>query len=116
MDKNPNQETETHANPVFSITGATPGANEADWKTAYPNPDSLISEPRPAGHGPTFTEAGVVAGASDTGWRTSMPDPSRDTLDEYGHVITKVEAAARAEVAAANPRVLHLGPAREPAA
>lgn len=115
MDKNPNQETETHANPVFSIAGATPGANEAAWKTAYPNPDSLISEPRPAGHGPTFTEAGVVAGASDTGWRTSMPDPSRDTLDEFGHVITKVEAAARAEVAAANPRVLHLGPGRTPA-
>jgi hypothetical protein len=116
MDKTWNPEDEPHANPVFSIAGAAPGANEAAWKTAYPNPDSLISEPRPAGHGPTFTEAGVVAGASDAGWRTSMPDPSRDTLDAYGHVITKVEAARRAEVAAANPHVLHLSPGREPAA
>lgn len=116
MDKTEHPETETHANPVFSIAGATPGANEAAWKTAYPNPDSLVAEPRPAGHGPTFTEAGVVHGASDTGWRTSMPDPSRDTLDSFGHVITKVEAARRAEVAAANPRVLHLNPASKPAA
>ena len=116
MDKNPNRETEAPANPVFSIAGATPGANEAAWKTAYPNPDSLVSEPRPAGHGPTFTEAGAVAGASDTGWRTSMPDPTRDTLDAFGHVITKIEAARRAEVTAANPHVLHLSPARKPAA
>lgn len=113
MEKNPDQETEAPANPVFSIAGATPGANEAAWKTAYPNPDSLVSEPRPAGHGPTFTEAGVVAGAPDTGWRTSMPDPNRDTLDAYGHVISKVEAAHRAEIAAANKRVLHLAPAPE---
>lgn len=28
-----------------------------------------------------------------------MPDPTRDVLDAYGHVITKVEAAARAELA-----------------
>ena len=116
MDKNPTHETENPANPVFSIAGATPGANEAAWKTAYPNPDSPHAEIRPAGHGPTFTEAGVVAGASDTGWRTSMPDPSRDTLDGFGHVITKIEAARRAEVAAANPGVLHLSPARKPAA
>ena len=116
MNENLNQQTETHANPVFSIAGATPGANEAAWKTAYPNPDALIAEIRPAGHGPTFTEAGVVAGTSDTGWRTSMPDPTRDTLDQFGHVITKVEAARRAEVASANPRVLLLGPARRPAA
>ncbi|HET7720868.1 MAG TPA: hypothetical protein VFK43_12945 [Acidimicrobiales bacterium] len=116
MDKSKNQEPEAPANPVFSIAGATPGANEAAWKTAYPNPDSGLSEPRPVGHGPTFTEAGVVAGASDTGWRTSMPDPTRDTLDAYGHVISKVEAAHRAEIAAAKPRALHLGPAAEPAA
>ncbi len=116
MNVTVNHQTETHANPVFSIAGATPGANEAAWKTAYPNPDSLIAEPRPAGHGPTFTDAGVVAGASDTGWRTSMPDPSRDTLDAFGHVITKVEAARRAEVAAANPGVLYLDPAHRPAA
>lgn len=116
MDQNQNPEREYHGNPVFSIAGATTGANEADWKTAYPNPDRLVSEPRPAGHGPTFTEAGVVAGTPDTGWRTSMPDPSRDTLDEFGHVITKIEAARRAELAAANPRVLHLSPARKPAA
>ena len=116
MDENRTPEHESHANPVFSIAGATPGANEAAWKTAYPNPDSLVSEPRPAGHGPTFTEAGAVAGTPDTGWRTSMPDPTRDTLDAFGHVITKVEAARRAEVAAANPGVLHLGPAHTPAA
>jgi len=116
MDENRTPEHESPANPVFSIAGATPGANEAAWKTAYPNPDSLISEPRPVGHGPTFTEAGAVAGTPDTGWRTSMPDPTRDTLDAYGHVISKVEAARRAEIAAANPRVLHLNPADTPAA
>ena len=116
MDKNPLPEHEAAAeNPVFSIAGATPGANQAAWKTAYPNPDAEISEPRPVGHGPTFTEAGAVAGTSDTGWRTSMPDPTRDTLDQFGHVISKVEAAHRAEVAAAK-RALQLGPAAEPAA
>jgi hypothetical protein len=116
MNPNPLPETEANCNPVFSTGGATPGGSQAPWKTAYPNPDAAIAEPRPPGHGPTFTEAGVVAGSPDTGWRTAMPDPSRDTLDEFGHVISKVEAANRAEIAAANKRVLHLAPARKPAA
>lgn len=94
--------------PVFSIAGATPAASTIDWKTAYPNPDALVAEPRPAGHGPTFTIAGVVQGGADNGWRTAMPDPTRDTLDANGHVISKVEAAARAELAAARRRVLSL--------
>jgi hypothetical protein len=103
--KKPNMKTTdspertTRSNPVFSIAGAMTGGSEAAWKTAYPNPDSLVAEPRPAGHGPTFTIAGVVQGAADNGWRTAMPDPTRDTLDVNGHVVSKVEAAARAELA-----------------
>jgi hypothetical protein len=115
MNPNVVPEAEANGNHVFSIAGATPGASEAAWKTAYPNPDAEIAEPRPPGHGPTFTLAGVVAGAADAGWRTAMPDPTRDTLDEFGHVISKVEAASRAEVAAANKRVLHLAPSRDAA-
>lgn len=69
----------------------------------------------PANCSPVFSIAGVVAGTPDTGWRTSMPDPTRDTLDGYGHVITKVEAARRAELAAER-RVLSLAPARRRAA
>jgi len=114
MNQNPLPQAEAQ-NPVFSIAGATPGANQAAWKTAYPNPDNLVAEPRPVGHGPTLTLAGVVAGTPDTGWRTAMPDPTRDTLDEFGHVISKVEAAHRAELAVANKRVLRLAPARKAA-
>ena len=88
------------SSPVFSIAGATPGGSQAAWKTAYPNPDTLVAAPRPAGHGPTFTIAGVVQGTPDNGWRTSMPDPTRDMLDANGHVISKAEGAARAELAA----------------
>jgi hypothetical protein len=107
--------SQNHGSPVFSIAGATPGASQAAWKTAYPNPDSLVAEPRPAGHGVTFTIAGVVQGAPDNGWRTAMPDPTRDTLDENGYVISKVEAAARAELLAARRPALHLSPARKAA-
>ena len=114
MNQNPLPQAEAQ-NPVFSIAGATPGANQAAWKTAYPNPDSLVAEPRPTGHGPTFTLAGVVAGTADAGWRTAMPDPTRDTLDEFGHVISKVEAAHRAELSAAKKQVLPLAPAPESA-
>ena len=67
-----------------------------DWKTAYPNPDAVVVVPRPAGHGPTFTIAGVMPGSAQTSWPTAVPDPTRDTLDAFGHVITRVEAAARA--------------------
>ena len=98
---------------MFSIAGVMPGASEAPWKTAYPNPDAEIAAPRPAGHGPTFTVAGVIAGTPQTEWRTAMPDPTRDTLDAYGHIITKVEAAARAELAARRPNVLALRAARD---
>jgi hypothetical protein len=115
MDETPITET-ANCTPAFSIAGATPGASEAAWKTAYPNPDALVAEPRPAGHGNTFTIAGVLLGAPDTGWRTSMPDPTRDTVDQFGHVISKIDAEARADVAATRRGVLHLAPARKPAA
>ena len=93
---------------MFSVAGATPAASHMTWNTTYPNPDAAVAEPRPAGHGPTFTIAGVVQGAADNGWRTSMPDPTRDA---YGHVISKVEAAARAELAASRRGVPALRPA-----
>jgi hypothetical protein len=114
---NPNSVPETAAkcSPVFSIAGATPAASNMTWKTAYPNPDSLVAAPRPAGHGPTFTLAGVVQGTPDNGWRTAMPDPTRDTLDSNGHVISKIEAAARAELVASRG-VLTLSPAGKHAA
>lgn len=80
--------------PAFSIAGVMPAASQMTWKTSFPNPDSLVAAPRPAGHGPTFSVAGVVQGTADNGWRTAMPDPTRDTLDANGHVISKVEAAA----------------------
>ena len=38
--------------------------------------------------------------------------PTRDTPDAYGQIITKVEAAARAELAALRPNVLALRAAR----
>lgn len=112
MNNNPVPMTPANCNPVFSIAGATPGGSTMTWKTAYPNPDTLIAEPRPVGHGVTFTVAGVVQGAADNGWRTAMPDPTRDTLDAYGHVISKIEAAARAELTAARKGTLTLSPAR----
>ncbi|HVL07440.1 MAG TPA: hypothetical protein VM388_15740 [Acidimicrobiales bacterium] len=114
MNKSSVPETPANCSPVFSIAGATPGASQAAWKTAYPNPDTLVAAPRPAGHGPTFTIAGVVQGAADNGWRTAMPDPTRDTLDANGHVVSKIEAAARAELAAR--RVLAIEAARKLAA
>ena len=101
-----------NCSPVFSIAGVMPGASEAAWKTAYPNPDAHIAPPRPAGHGPTFTLAGVMPGTPQTAWPTAMPDPTRDTLDAQGYVITKVEAAARAELAASRANVLALRAAR----
>ena len=107
MDKTLAPKTPANCSPAFSIAGAVPAASNMTWKTAYPNPDSLIAAPRPAGHGPTFTIAGVVPAASQTAWRTAMPDPTRDVLDSYGHVITKIEAATRAELATARkPGVL----------
>lgn len=116
MDRKPAPETPANMNPVFSIAGATPGGSEATWKTAYPNPDAILHpEGRRPGHGPTFTIAGVVPGAAQTNWHTAMPDPTRDTLDAFGHVITKVEAAARAELAAGRSNVLELRAARRAA-
>lgn len=110
MDKSEAPRIVANCSPVFSIAGVMPGASEAAWKTAYPNPDALVAAPRPAGHGPTFTLAGVMPGSAQASWPTAMPDPTRDTLDTHGHVITKVEAAARAAL----PRpagVLSLRPA-----
>ena len=111
MNKTLAPEAPANCSPVFSIAGATPAASNMTWNTAYPNPDAAVAEPRPAGHGPSFTVAGVVQGAADNGWRTSMPDPTRDTLDAHGHVIPKVEAAARAELVAPHSGVLSLPPA-----
>ena len=115
MNKSSVPQTLANCSPVFSIAGATPAASNMAWKTAYPNPDLLAAAPRPAGHGPTFTIAGVVQGTPDNGWRTSMPDPTRDTLDSSGHVISKVEAAARAEIASQR-RILMLSAPRTHAA
>ncbi len=100
MDKVLAPDTPANCSPVFSIAGAMPAASQMTWKTSYPNPDALISAPRPSGHGPTFTIAGVVQGTPDNGWRTAMPDPTRDCLDANGHVISKIEAASRVELAA----------------
>jgi hypothetical protein len=100
MDKVLAPNTPANCSPVFSIAGAMPAASQMTWKTSYPNPDALISAPRPAGHGPTFTVAGVIQGTPDNGWRTAMPDPTRDCLDANGHVISKIEAASRVELAA----------------
>ena len=116
MNKTLAPEAPANCSPVFSVAGATPAASNMTWNTTYPNPDAAVAEPRPAGHGPTFTIAGVVQGAADNGWRTSMPDPTRDTLDAYGHVISKVEAAARAELVASRRGVLSLPPAAKHAA
>jgi|1186.fasta_scaffold143130_1 hypothetical protein len=102
-----------NCSPVFSIAGVMPGASEVGWTTAYPNPDAHLAPPRPAGHGPTFTLAGVVPGTPQTAWPTSMPDPTRDTLDARGYVITKVEAAALAELAATRADVAALRAARK---
>ncbi len=106
-----NSETPTntlHQNPVFSMAGVMPGGSEmTGWKTAYPNPDAQIARPRPVGHGPSFSMAGVMPGSSGTPWRTAMPNPDNDVLDGHGHVVTKIEAAARAEAELArHPRSL----------
>ena len=98
MDKSEAPHIAANCRPVFSVAGVMPGASEAAWKTAYPNPDALIAPPRPAGRGPTFTIAGVMPGTAQTSWPTAMPDPTRDTLDAFGHVITKIEAARRAQL------------------
>lgn len=114
MDRKPAPEIPANMNPVFSIAGATPGGSQATWKTAYPNPDAIFHpNGHHVGHGPTFTIAGVMPGSAQTTWHTAMPDPTRDTLDAFGHVITKVEAAARAELAASRPHVLELRAVRK---
>ena len=112
MNRNFAPETTANCSPAFSMAGVMPAASEMAWKTAYPNPDRLTAAPRPAGHGPTFSIAGVIPGAAETGWRTAMPDPTRDVLDAYGHVISKVEAAARRAALPTGSRgVLMLAPA-----
>ena len=112
MDRKPAPKIGVNVNPVFSMAGVIPGGAEAAWRTAYPNPDAQVAAPRPAGHGPTFTIAGVMPGTPQTAWHTAMPDPTRDTLDAFGHIITKVEAAARAELAASRRTPLELRAAR----
>jgi hypothetical protein len=99
MKRTDSPDTTKPGKPVFSIAGVMPGRSEAAWKTAYPNPDAGVAEIRPAGHGPSFSIAGVTAGTPETAWRTAMPDPTRDVLDAYGHIITRAEAEARAELA-----------------
>lgn len=88
----------SYGQPVFSIAGAMPSTSNAPWKTAYPNPDAGTTRVRSSSHGPCFSIAGVIPSQPEVAWRTSNPDPTRDVLDAYGHVITKVEAAARAEL------------------
>ena len=100
MDKVLAPETPANCSPAFSIAGVMPAASQMTWKTSFPNPDALVSPARPAGHGPVFSVAGVIPGTPEVAWRTAMPDPTRDCLDANGHVITKLQAAARAEVAA----------------
>ena len=85
--------------PSFSIGGAIPTSSNAPWKTAYPNPDVGVTQHVSSSTGPCFSIAGVIPSRPEVAWRTSNPDPTRDCLDAYGHVITKVEAAARAELA-----------------
>jgi hypothetical protein len=98
MNKNPLPQNDADCSPVFSISGVMPGSSNAAWKTAYPNPDAGNAAPKRS-HGPTFSIAGAMPAGAQTPWRTSCPDPTRDVLDAYGHVITKIEAAARAELA-----------------
>ena len=88
----------TYGQPVFSIAGAMPSTSNAPWKTAYPNPDAGIAQSRPLSRGPCFSIAGVIPSQPEVAWRTANPDPTRDVLDAYGHAITRVEAAARAEL------------------
>jgi len=105
--------TAANCSPVFSMAGVMPAASEMRWTTAYPNPDAHIATTRPAGHAVSFSVAGVMPGCAETAWRTAMPDPSRDVLDAHGLVITKVEAAARAELSHSGRHAL---PAGAPAA
>lgn len=117
MDRNPAPKIAANINPVFSIAGVIPGGTDAAWKTAYPNPDAVLNpNGHHVGHGPTFTIAGVMPGTAQCPWQTAMPDPTRDTLDAYGHVISKVEAAARAELEADRPNALALRVAEKVAA
>ncbi len=99
MNQYPLPQNDGDCSPVFSIAGAMPGSSNAAWKTAYPNPDAGHSTPKRS-HGPTFSIAGASPAGTQAPWRTACPDPTRDVIDAYGHVITKVEAAARAELAA----------------
>lgn len=87
---------ESYGQPAFSIAGAAPGASNAPWKTAYPNPDAGVTKAHSSSHGPCFSIAGVIPGRPETAWRTANPDPTRDVLDSFGHVITKLEAELRA--------------------
>lgn len=97
MDKTSVPTSPADCSPVFSIAGVMPGSSNAAWETAYPNPDGSNALPRRT-HGPTFSIAGAVPAGAQAPWPTSMPDPSRDTLDAHGYAITKIEAAARAEL------------------
>jgi hypothetical protein len=99
MNKNPTPETPADCGPVFSIAGVMPAGSNMPWQTAYPNPDAEFGTPHRGASGPTFTLAGVVQAAASAPWRTAMPDPTRDTIDANGYLVTKIEAAARAELA-----------------
>lgn len=103
MNEKRKEDEAADCNPVFSVAGAMPGGSTMRWDTAYPNPDEEHAHPHPVGHGPSLSIAGVMPGTAEVGWRTAMPDPSRDTLDSHGYIITKAEAAARAELAHTAP-------------
>ena len=112
MNFSPTTKTPADCSPVFSIAGVMPGGSNMAWKTACPNPDAPHANVRRGCGGPSFSVAGVTAGTAQTAWRTAMPDPTRDVLDAHGHVITRIEASARAEIAAHRHGVLTLSPAR----
>ena len=98
MNTIPLPQNDADCSPVFSIAGVMPGSSNAAWKTAYPNPDAGNAAPKRS-RGPTFSIAGAMPAGAQTPWRTSCPDPTRDVIDAHGHVITKIEAAARADLA-----------------
>lgn len=114
MNQQHSTQTPANCSPVLSIAGVMPGGSEmVGWKTAYPNPDAHISEPRPAGHGPSLSIAGVMPGCAETAWRTAMPNPINDVLDAQGYVVTRIEAGIRADaLQVLQARMLHSGRGR----
>lgn len=98
MNQNRLAQNPADCSPVFSVAGVMPGGSNMAWKTAFPNPDAPYTAVRRGSGGPSLSIAGVTQGGSVANWRTAMPDPTRDAIDGHGHVVTKLEAATRAEL------------------